>query len=258
VRRIVRVNSSREIVVESSGLPTRPFTGPEGQDPFWTTGIFRRDLFGSGAGVDITVTPELPETSDTDAIPFTTAYYFPGSDTQPVDHILTIPLQMAHYTMVPDTMNIHTGNTVASQSPIGTPRPTPSLPPRYNPLNASIPIPTQGPSRVSRVFPPPEHHVVAGFILTLPHVPSRGSYPPFPGGAGPSGITQSFTPTYQIPVGGQTPTWRSNPHWNLTPIWRSNPIWDTTPSWRTTPTYPTLWTEHTYGLDPVLELSYPR
>jgi hypothetical protein len=67
VRRIVRVNSSRDIVVESSGLPTGPFTGPEGQDPFWTTGIFRRDLFGSGAGVDITVTPEPPETSDPDA-----------------------------------------------------------------------------------------------------------------------------------------------------------------------------------------------
>jgi hypothetical protein len=95
VRRIVRVNSSGEIVVESSGLPTRPFTGPEGQDPFWTTGIFRRDLFGSGAGIDITVTPELPETSDPDTIPFTTAYYFPGSDAPPTDHILTIPLQMS-------------------------------------------------------------------------------------------------------------------------------------------------------------------
>jgi hypothetical protein len=59
VKRIVRVNSSGEIVVESSGLPTRPFTEPEGQDPFWTTGIFRRDLFGSGVGIDITVTPEL-------------------------------------------------------------------------------------------------------------------------------------------------------------------------------------------------------
>jgi hypothetical protein len=57
VRCIVRVNSSGEIIVESSGLPTGPFTGSEGQDPFWTTGIFRWDLFGLGAGVDIIVTP---------------------------------------------------------------------------------------------------------------------------------------------------------------------------------------------------------
>jgi hypothetical protein len=114
VRRIVRVNSSREIVVESSGLPTRPFTGPEGQDPFWTTGIFRRDLFGLGVRVDITVIPELPETFDLDEILFTTAYYFPGSDAPPTNHILTIPLQMAHYTMVPDTTSHHTRITMAS------------------------------------------------------------------------------------------------------------------------------------------------
>jgi hypothetical protein len=70
------VNSSRDIVVQSSGLPTGPFIGPEDQDPFSTTGIFRWDLFGSGASVDITVTPKLLETSDQYAIPFTTSYYF--------------------------------------------------------------------------------------------------------------------------------------------------------------------------------------
>jgi hypothetical protein len=68
----VGVNSSRDIVVQSSGSPTRPFIGPEVQDPFWNTNIFRWDLFGSGAGIDITVAPKLPETSDPDAIPFTT------------------------------------------------------------------------------------------------------------------------------------------------------------------------------------------
>jgi hypothetical protein len=115
------VNSSGDIVVQSSGLPTGPFTGPEGQDPFWTTGIFRRDLFGSGAGVDITVTLELPETFDPDAIPFTTSYYFPSTDAPPTNHILTIPLQTLHYTMVPDTTSPHTGITVASQAPIGIP-----------------------------------------------------------------------------------------------------------------------------------------
>jgi hypothetical protein len=78
-RRIVLVNSSIDLVVQSSGSPTRPFLGPEGQDTFWTTGIFRRDLFGLGASVDITVTPELPKTSDPDTTPFTTAYYFPGT-----------------------------------------------------------------------------------------------------------------------------------------------------------------------------------
>jgi hypothetical protein len=145
VRRIVQVNSSREIVVESSGLPTGPFTGPEGQDPFWTTGIFRRDLFGSGVSIDITVTPELPETSDLDAIPFTTAYYFPGSYTPPADHILTIPLQMVHYTMVLDTTHPHNVIIVDSQAPIGmplSPRFTPTLPPIYHALNASIVSPT--------------------------------------------------------------------------------------------------------------------
>jgi putative SOS response-associated peptidase YedK len=45
-RRIVRVNSFRDLVVQSSGSPTGPFIGPEGQDPFWTAGIFRWDLFG--------------------------------------------------------------------------------------------------------------------------------------------------------------------------------------------------------------------
>jgi hypothetical protein len=57
----MRVNSSGDLVVLSSGSPTGPFPGPEGQDPFWTTGIFRRDLFGSGAGVDITISPAFPK-----------------------------------------------------------------------------------------------------------------------------------------------------------------------------------------------------
>jgi hypothetical protein len=49
----VRVNSSRYLVVQSFGSPTRPLIIPEGQDPFWTTGIFIRELFGSRAGVDM-------------------------------------------------------------------------------------------------------------------------------------------------------------------------------------------------------------
>jgi hypothetical protein len=85
-RRIVRVNSSRDIVVQSPGSPIEPFIGPEGQDPFCTTGIFKRDLFGSEAGIDITVAPEFPETSDLDVVPFTTTYYFPGTASPPLAH----------------------------------------------------------------------------------------------------------------------------------------------------------------------------
>jgi hypothetical protein len=77
----MRVNSSGDLAVLSSRSPTGPFPGPEGQYPFWATGIFRWDLFGSGAGVDITISPAFLETSDPDAIPFTTAYYFLGIDT---------------------------------------------------------------------------------------------------------------------------------------------------------------------------------
>jgi hypothetical protein len=202
----LRVNSSRDIVVQSSGSPTGPFIGPEGQDPFWTTGIFRRDLFGSGAGIDITVTPELPKTSDPDTLPFTTTYYFPGTDAPPANHILTIPLQTVHYTMVPDTTNPHIGIIAASQAPIGTPlfpRFTPTLPPRYHALNASIPAPTQISSGTPGISTSSGHHLVPDFILTLPRPPFRGPLPSSIGGTNPSGTIPSFTPNYQIHVGGQ-------------------------------------------------------
>jgi hypothetical protein len=183
------VNSSRDIVVQYSILPTRPFLGPEGQDPFWTTGIFRRDLFGLGEGVDIMVTPELLDTSNPDAIPFTTAYYFPGTNAPPTNHILTIPLQMVHYTMVPDTMSPHTRITMASQGPIGTlisPRFTPTLPLGYHALNASIPAPTQISSETPGVSTPSGHHLIPGFILKLPRPPFRGPLPSSIGGTDPS------------------------------------------------------------------------
>jgi hypothetical protein len=166
-RRIMRLTASGELVVQSSGSLTKPFPGPEGQDPFWATGIFRQDLFGSGAGVDITVGPEFPETSDPDTIPFTTAYYFPRTDTPRADHILTLPLQMVHYI---DTMSIHTGITAVSQAPIGTPLSpsvTPTLPPRYRALNASISTPTQTPSGTPG-GPSSSGHSPPSFIPTLP------------------------------------------------------------------------------------------
>jgi hypothetical protein len=141
---------------------------------------------------------------------------------------------MAHSTMVPNTTTIPIGNTVASQALISTPlspRLTPSLPPRYHVLNASIPIPSQVPSGASRVFSPPRHNPVVGFILTLPQPPSRGSYPPFIGGTDPSGITQSFTPNYHILVSGhfnhrgQTPP-RSQTHIGTQPPVGGQPLMD--------------------------------
>jgi hypothetical protein len=200
------VNSSGEIVVQSSGLPTRPFIRPKGKDTFWTTGIFRWDLFGSGAGVDITVTPELTETSNPSAIPFTTAYYFPSTDAPPTDHSLTIPLQTVHYTIIPDTTSPHTETTTASQAPIDTslsPRFTPTLPPRYHVLNASIPTPTQITSGTPGFSTPSGHHLVLGFIPTLPRPPFRGPLPFSIGGTDPSGTIPSFTPNYQISIIGQ-------------------------------------------------------
>jgi hypothetical protein len=211
-RHILRLNSSGELVVQTSGIPIGPFIGPEGQDPFWTTDIFRTpphtvcDRFGSGVGNDISIKPVLPKTSAIDTIPSKTTYLFVGSDTQSVDPNSTIPFQMAHSTMVPNATTIPTRNTVASHAPIGTPhspRPIPSLPPGYNALNTTIPIPTQVSSKNSRVSPPPGYNPTASFILTLPQVPLEGSYPPFTRGSDPSGITQSFTPNYQIPVSGK-------------------------------------------------------
>jgi hypothetical protein len=85
-----------------------------------------RDLYDSGEGVDIPVIFELPKTSATYTIPLdhfnsTTCYLFVGSDTQSIGPISTIPLQMAHSTMVPHATTITTGNTVVTQAPICTP-----------------------------------------------------------------------------------------------------------------------------------------
>jgi hypothetical protein len=88
----MQVNSYGDLVVLPSRSLTGPFPGPKSQDPFWTNGIFRRDLFGSRAGIDITVSSSLAETSDIDTVPFTIAYYFPGTEAPRADHILTLPL----------------------------------------------------------------------------------------------------------------------------------------------------------------------
>jgi hypothetical protein len=46
-RRFMRANSSGDLIVVYYGSPT----GPGDQDPFWSTGVFRRDLFGPGSPV---------------------------------------------------------------------------------------------------------------------------------------------------------------------------------------------------------------
>jgi hypothetical protein len=117
VRHIVRVNSSEDIVVESSGLPTRPFTGPKGQDPFWTTGIFRRISLAQEKVLislsHLSHPKHLIQTWYLLLLPI----LFLVRDAQPTDHILTIPLQMDHYTIIPDTTNLHNRNTVAMPGP---------------------------------------------------------------------------------------------------------------------------------------------
>jgi hypothetical protein len=45
----MREDSSRDLIVVYSGSPTGPVPGIEGQDPFWSTGVFRQDLFGPGS-----------------------------------------------------------------------------------------------------------------------------------------------------------------------------------------------------------------
>lgn len=195
-RRILRLNSSEELVVDTSGISTGPLTGPEGENPFWTTDIFRnppltvRDLFGSGAGSDIPVVSQLPEMSATYTVPLDHFSSTPNnstvmSDTQLVGPRSTISLQMAHSTMVPHVSTIPTGNVTPSQAPIGTPlRPNPSIPLGYRALNPSITNTTQ---------------VTRGSFISTPLFGGAGL-----GGSNPVGASgHSFTSGFQIPLGTQ-------------------------------------------------------
>jgi hypothetical protein len=96
----MRANSSGDLIVVYSGSPT----GPGDQDPFWSTGIFRRDLFGPGSPVISEISPPvISEISSPETVPFTTAYRF------------TVPIEMAHLT---NTTSVHTGITAVSLAPI--------------------------------------------------------------------------------------------------------------------------------------------
>jgi hypothetical protein len=128
--------------------------GPKGENPFWTTNIFRNpplmveDIFSSGTGVYILVVSQFPKMPATYTTPLDHFFATPSSsiimsDTQLVGPRSTISLQMAHSTMVPHVATIPTGNVTPSQAPIGTLlRPNPSVPLGYRALNPSIINPT--------------------------------------------------------------------------------------------------------------------
>jgi hypothetical protein len=152
----MRLNSSGDLVVTSSGSPVGPFPGIEGQDLFWSIGVFRRDLFGLGSPVISEINPPvISEISSPETVPLTTAYHF------------IVPTEMAHLT---DTTSVPIGFTAVSLAPINTPQMpnvTPTLPPRYRALNASIHTPTQTPSS-SPGGPSSSRYSLLGFIPTLP------------------------------------------------------------------------------------------
>jgi hypothetical protein len=182
-RLFMRLNSSGDLVVTSSGSPVGPFPCIEGQDLFWSMGVLRWDLFGPGSLV-------ISKISSPETVPFTTTYHF------------NVPIRMAHHT---DTTSVPTRFTAVSLSPIITswmPNVTPTLPPRYHALNSSIPTLTKTPSG-SPGGPSSSGHSLPGFISTLPQFPFGGPSSSSTGSLNPSGTILSFTPTYQIPVGGQ-------------------------------------------------------
>jgi hypothetical protein len=126
--------------------------------------------------------PVIFEISNLETVPLTTPYHF------------TVPAEMAHLT---NTMSVPTGFTVDGLAPINTqctPNVTPTLPPRYRALNASVPTPPQTPSSSpsDASFP---GHPIPSFIPTLPQFLS--------GNPNPNGTILSITPNLQISVGGQ-------------------------------------------------------
>jgi hypothetical protein len=186
----MRLNSSGDLVVTSSGSLVGPFLAIEGQDLFSSTGVFLWDIFCLGSPVISEITPPvISEISSPETVPLTTAYHF------------IMPIEMAHHT---DTTSVPTRFPAVSLAPINTPRMpnvTPTLPPRYHALNASIPTPTQTPSG-SPGGPSSSGHSLPGFIPTLPQFPFGGPSSSSTGSLYPSGTIPSFTPNYQIPVGG--------------------------------------------------------
>jgi hypothetical protein len=166
-------------------------SGPGDQDPFWSTGIFRLDLFDLGSPVISKINPPvISEISDTETVPVTTTYPF------------IVPVEMAHLAA---TTSVPTGFTAVSLAPINTPRTpnvTPTLPPGYHVLNASIRTPAQTPSS-SPSGPSSSGHFLPSFVPTLPQFPFVGTSSSSTGNPNPHGTLPSFTPNYQFSIGGQ-------------------------------------------------------
>jgi hypothetical protein len=179
----MRLNSSGELIVTSSGSPVGPFPGVEGQDPFWSAGDFRGTLFSPGSPVVSEINPSVFSKMET--IPMNTTYHF------------TLPAEMAH---LANTTSVPTRFTTAGLAPINTqrtPNVTPTLPPKYHALNdllnASAPTPPQTPASTpgGSSF---HGYLILSFIPTLPQFPS--------GNPNPNGTISSITPNLHIPVGG--------------------------------------------------------
>jgi hypothetical protein len=101
-RRILRLNSSGELVIGTFGLSIEIVTSLN-EDPYWTTDIAqtptsRRNPSTSETGVEIPTTSEPLKTSYTFMIPLdhfntTTCYYFSSSEKLLAGPNLTTPLQ---------------------------------------------------------------------------------------------------------------------------------------------------------------------
>jgi hypothetical protein len=134
--------------------------------------------------------PMISDISSTETVPMTTSYHF------------TLPAKMAHLTA---TSSVPTGFPVVSLAPINTPQTpnvAPTLPLGYCALNASIPTHVQTPSS-SPSGPSSSGHFILDFVPTLPQFPFGGPSSSSTGNPNPSGTIPSFTPNYQIPIGGE-------------------------------------------------------
>jgi hypothetical protein len=188
----MRADSSRDLIVVYSGSPTGTFPGIEGQDPFWSTGVFQRDLFGPGSPVIFEINPPvISKISNLETVPLTIAYHF------------TVLAEMAHLAA---TTNVPTRFPVVSLAPINTPRTpnvNPTLPPGYRALNATIPTPTKTPSD-SPSGPSSSGNFLPDFVPTLPQFPFGGPSSSSTSNPNPSGAISSFTPTDPLLVGGKS------------------------------------------------------
>jgi hypothetical protein len=104
------------------------------------------------------------------------------------------------------TTSVPTGFPMVSLAPINTlrtPNVNPTLPLGYCALNATIPTSVQTPSGSPSGLSS-SGHFLPGFVPTLPQFPFGGPSSSCTGNPNPSGAISSFTPSYQLLVGGQS------------------------------------------------------